>query len=508
LPLNVFGQALKDNDYKWDMEFCSEDSDGDGFTNGEELGDPCCMWMANGIPSDYTANFAPTHPGVKASTPGKSYEPPSCDASDHGMALETAVLNEFNEGEEERSSEFYVDDYEIPAKKTTYSWFVFNFDDDYADMYHAVYAEAIVATPGYLHHYIIRGCSEKFPEEMHGKFVGDGLTSPEASCTQTLGGWAPGRDIISTPPWAGVPLGKDAGMVAFAVQVHYDNPNENAGVISRDGFRVHYTPTLREIELTGLDIMKTSLAPDIIIPAGRERYFMTRTCTLDVTDRDTGEPAEGNVFGVGFHAHLLGTEMYSRLFRGDEEEDLGSSRTWHFDDQGKKNLLNKNIVLKTGDVIQGTCIFDSRSRDTDTAINLGTSDEMCWQTFSLWPGTVQARCSSEDPLWLGELRRGESVDHIALNHPHTEAAAYWKDARGGACTSSVFGCSKTKLIDADYHPPLEAGPMSESGLACEVEPDLSTTSAALEQTVGGAHRITITVAIVLSIVLSISTLPL
>ena len=39
---------------------------------------------------------------------------------------------------------------------------------------------------------------------------------------------------------------------------------------------------------------------------GRERYFMTRTCNLEVKDRITGEPAEAELFAVGFHAHLLG----------------------------------------------------------------------------------------------------------------------------------------------------------------------------------------------------------
>ena len=28
----------------WTLELCEKDSDGDGFTNGEELGAPCCVW--------------------------------------------------------------------------------------------------------------------------------------------------------------------------------------------------------------------------------------------------------------------------------------------------------------------------------------------------------------------------------------------------------------------------------------------------------------------------------
>ena len=39
--------TVKDFEYeelRWTRELCEKDSDGDGFTNGEELGDPCCIW--------------------------------------------------------------------------------------------------------------------------------------------------------------------------------------------------------------------------------------------------------------------------------------------------------------------------------------------------------------------------------------------------------------------------------------------------------------------------------
>ena len=42
------------------MALCKEDSDGDGMTNGQELGDPNCVWTEGTIPSR-TDNI--THPG-------------------------------------------------------------------------------------------------------------------------------------------------------------------------------------------------------------------------------------------------------------------------------------------------------------------------------------------------------------------------------------------------------------------------------------------------------------
>ncbi|RHY27434.1 hypothetical protein DYB32_006779 [Aphanomyces invadans] len=49
--LSSFGNDFIDAGYKWTNALCAMDSDGDGATNGEELGDPCCKW--NEIEDDY-----------------------------------------------------------------------------------------------------------------------------------------------------------------------------------------------------------------------------------------------------------------------------------------------------------------------------------------------------------------------------------------------------------------------------------------------------------------------
>jgi len=46
--LSKFGEDFKANDYVWDDALCLLDSDGDGETNGMELGDPCCLWRNKG----------------------------------------------------------------------------------------------------------------------------------------------------------------------------------------------------------------------------------------------------------------------------------------------------------------------------------------------------------------------------------------------------------------------------------------------------------------------------
>merc|ERR1712060_697253 len=50
--------------YTWTEEFCLKDSDGDGQSNGLELGDPSCVWTVGATPQRSTDI---SHPGYKDS---------------------------------------------------------------------------------------------------------------------------------------------------------------------------------------------------------------------------------------------------------------------------------------------------------------------------------------------------------------------------------------------------------------------------------------------------------
>ncbi|EFC38404.1 hypothetical protein NAEGRDRAFT_73885 [Naegleria gruberi] len=52
--MTKFAKDFAKNKYVWDETFCLMDSDGDGLTNGDELGDPCCYWsIGQGAPRRY-----------------------------------------------------------------------------------------------------------------------------------------------------------------------------------------------------------------------------------------------------------------------------------------------------------------------------------------------------------------------------------------------------------------------------------------------------------------------
>lgn len=59
--LNPFGEDFRSNNFEWSVSLCLKDSDGDGRTNGQELGDPDCDWL-KAHPIDLDA--ATGHPGI------------------------------------------------------------------------------------------------------------------------------------------------------------------------------------------------------------------------------------------------------------------------------------------------------------------------------------------------------------------------------------------------------------------------------------------------------------
>ena len=72
--LNPFGVAFLGAAEAWTAALCNADTDGDGFTNGEELGDPNCQWTASGkaLPN---RTLDISHPGLWSSVPSSATYP-------------------------------------------------------------------------------------------------------------------------------------------------------------------------------------------------------------------------------------------------------------------------------------------------------------------------------------------------------------------------------------------------------------------------------------------------
>ena len=103
---NAFGQEVAQHktgvgfsaDIHWD-ELWFLDSDGDGQTNGQELGDPCGEWTVGDTPARTTDISAPGDDDDTSSDPGVACDPPGGDTPDAGSADDAGEPTDPNESD-------------------------------------------------------------------------------------------------------------------------------------------------------------------------------------------------------------------------------------------------------------------------------------------------------------------------------------------------------------------------------------------------------------------------
>ncbi|RLN60555.1 hypothetical protein BBJ29_007687 [Phytophthora kernoviae] len=77
--VNDFGKAFATAGDAWTVALCQEDTDGDGFTNGQELGDPCCTWTTSNTAGLVTTGVS--HPSDATKTPTSAELKAGCSSS-------------------------------------------------------------------------------------------------------------------------------------------------------------------------------------------------------------------------------------------------------------------------------------------------------------------------------------------------------------------------------------------------------------------------------------------
>ncbi|KAF1328046.1 hypothetical protein FI667_g7373, partial [Globisporangium splendens] len=87
---NAFGTAFGTAGHAWTKELCEADSDGDGQTNGQELGDPCCAWVES---SNEVVQWSKglSHPGLASSKSDPSlWASVSCGSASNSTGSSTS----------------------------------------------------------------------------------------------------------------------------------------------------------------------------------------------------------------------------------------------------------------------------------------------------------------------------------------------------------------------------------------------------------------------------------
>ena len=176
LPLNAFGEDLKAAGFAWTEALCRKDSDGDGVTNGEELGDPCCAWISDGSngPLPFIQGLTLGHPGFASSVGNFLVGPKAAgfrcsngaaavDAATAATPLPTRPFNAttwdpFHPGETGFVKRLRIASFSIPRARTTYYNFYWDFPECADGKCHVVGMSAFLDNNKYLHHYVLKGC--------------------------------------------------------------------------------------------------------------------------------------------------------------------------------------------------------------------------------------------------------------------------------------------------------------------------------------------------------------
>lgn len=87
---NDFGQAFNAAGKGWTADLCQADADGDGMSNGYELGDPCCTWTPGASDWRGKRTLALTQPGLQDSAVTTEHACPAEQAAEEGGEVEAA----------------------------------------------------------------------------------------------------------------------------------------------------------------------------------------------------------------------------------------------------------------------------------------------------------------------------------------------------------------------------------------------------------------------------------
>ncbi|KAK7103292.1 putative DBH-like monooxygenase protein 2 [Littorina saxatilis] len=390
---NVFGLDFADAGRKWTRELCQKDSDGDGKTNGQELGDPQCTWTKGGIPES-TSGI--THPGVcdpydseKCQNTAVPPSPGVTYATQAQWMKEACVQAEFEcpalESSDVKQLDLRMPLTPVPQQETTYMCMTFQWPDVTKD-FHVIATEPIINNSYIMHHMLLFGCADDFAVSAEPSECGMG------GCPDLLGAWSLGVTGQCFHTGAGVLMGQ-TGYKRLMIQSHWNNPQLHAHFNDSSGMRLHYTSELRAnnmaMLMTGQNYIQIPpRSPDTLATSD-----CSSTCTNNLMTGDIHITSAAN------HMHYLGTAMNLELHRnGRFLMNLTNDVIYDYDTP-KFYEYTEPVVIHPGDMIRTNCHFASLDKATTTFEGDATSDEMCYGFLTFFPreNLKKLKCTS----WRG-----------------------------------------------------------------------------------------------------------
>jgi dopamine beta-monooxygenase len=386
---NAFGLDFAAAGHAWTRALCEKDSDGDGFSNGVELGDPNCTWSPGEMP---TFDVGVRHPGVPEGSASAQYD--SCT----GFQVPNQTMTQFN-----------FKDHGVRAVETDYVCQKMKFPADRKRWVRKL--SPIVQHPEVVHHMIIYACDS---EPIGHRLDTTRCSAMSESCQTLLYAWAVGAKDLCLPEGIGFPVGVK-GMTHMLLEIHYDNPKKLRNVIDSSGVAMTLTDVAPTHEAGMLMVGDPGLSlprwmtggqssEGIHIPPDQRGYEYSIDCPSVCTDLMISDPQQPlTVIATGGHAHSTGVAVkVDRIPKGSSTPFvIFDEPDFDFDLQQLTPLPPSEYkTIVKGDRLRVHCTYDTtrRSDDVDdiiTTSGLASDQEMCLGLLVYYPRLASgANCLS------------------------------------------------------------------------------------------------------------------
>uniref|UniRef100_A0A0B7A301 Copper type II ascorbate-dependent monooxygenase C-terminal domain-containing protein n=1 Tax=Arion vulgaris TaxID=1028688 RepID=A0A0B7A301_9EUPU len=381
---NNFGLDFAQSGFTWTESLCRKDSDGDGMSNGEELGDPYCVWTENDLPSRTTGL---SHPGIC-----EPWESPACmkktltgsmyptqkewmESACKSDGLDCPALNDTNV---RNVSVRITPGSKIPPQETTYACQIFDLNELGLPLnqdFHMIGVEPIIDNRNVLHHMVLFGCTDA--TETTSEYYECGMIAAE-SCQDFLHVWAVGLDGECYHNQSGVKIGIN-GYKKVALQNHWNNPTLSARETDSSGLRVYYTPKLRTYDAGVLMVGSINF----YLPPKKQDIALYSACTGTCTKQ--AMRGSINITSAWNHMHYAGYRMSIHVTSKTSGLTYLTNEKMYSYDSPQVQLFPTPFELMPGDAIITNCGFNTMNRNTTTVYGEATNDEMCFGFITYYP---------------------------------------------------------------------------------------------------------------------------
>uniref|UniRef100_A0A9J7XAC9 Monooxygenase, DBH-like 1 n=1 Tax=Cyprinus carpio carpio TaxID=630221 RepID=A0A9J7XAC9_CYPCA len=311
----------------------------------------------------------------------------------------------------------------VPHKDTTYWCQIFKFPE-LKKKHHIIRIEPMIQKghENLVHHILLYQCDSNLNKseiDRGHECYHPNMPDSFFTCETVLFAWAIGGEGFTYPPHVGMSIGTSIDPVYVQMEIHFDNPSLQRGIVDSSGLRLYYSPSLRRYDA---GVIETGVWVSLyhMLPPGMQDYITEGHCTQECLQEslDSEMPSGIHVFAVLLHAHLAGRAIRARHFRQQVElQPLASDDQFDFNFQEFQPLSQERIILP-GDSLITECRYNTKGRMNmtwhtsethaeKTAVTwhggLSTRDEMCLSYLLYYPRVNLARCESL-PEITGQLK--------------------------------------------------------------------------------------------------------